>query len=78
MGVPAEILAVPRPVNTIVEDRHTDSAKRYAVRERAGVKYVKGHNPMPVNGKVIGHIIDFKFIPKVDNQQYSEPTCLQY
>ena len=78
MGVPAEILAVPRPVNTIVEDRHTDSAKRYAVRERAGVKYVKGRNPMPVNGKVIGHIIDFKFIPKVDNQQYSEPTCLQY
>ena len=33
---------------------------------------------MPVNGKVIGHIIDFKFVPKVKNQQYSEPECLQY
>ena len=35
MAVPAEIRAVPRPVNTIVDDSGTNSPKRYAVRQRA-------------------------------------------
>ena len=67
MTVPAEIRAVPRPVNTIVDDSGTNSPKRYAVRKRASSKYVPGGNPQPKNGKVIGHIIDYKLklpIPK--------------
>ena len=35
MAVPAEIRAVPRPVNTIVDDCGKDSLKRYAVRQRS-------------------------------------------
>lgn len=66
MGVPAEIRAVPRPVNTIVDDSGHDGPKRYAVRQRAATKYVAGGNPQPRNGKVIGHIIDLKFVPVGD------------
>ena len=47
MAVPEEIRMVERPVNTIVEDRGKDGPFRYAVRERNGVRYVKGGNPMP-------------------------------
>ena len=57
MAVPAEIRAVPRPVNTIVDDSGKDSLKRYAVRQRSSSKYVPGGNPQPRNGKVIGHIV---------------------
>ncbi len=58
MAVPASIRAVERPSNTIVEDNGRDGPNRYAVRLRAGVKYVPGGNPQPRNGKVIGHIVD--------------------
>ena len=64
MAVPEEIRAVPRPKNTIVEDSGRDGPKRYAVRERAHTVYVAGGNPQPHNGKVIGHIIDMKYVPK--------------
>ena len=64
MPVPAEIRAVPRPKNTIVEDNGREGPNRYSVRERTSTKYVAGSNPQPHNGKVIGHIIDFKFVPK--------------
>ncbi len=63
MAVPAEIRAVPRPVNTIVDDNGHDGPKRYAVRQRSSSKYVAGGNPQPRNGKVIGHIIDYKYVP---------------
>ena len=63
MAVPAEIRAVPRPVNTIVDDSGKDSLKRYAVRQRSSSKYVPGGNPQPRNGKVIGHIIGNKYVP---------------
>ena len=63
MAVPAEIRAVPRPKNTIVDDSGRDGPKRYAVRVRSSTKYVAGGNPQPSNGKVIGHIIDFKYVP---------------
>ena len=44
MPVPSHILSVPRPVNTIVEDRKTDSPKRYAVRARDGyTRSASGH-----------------------------------
>lgn len=64
MGVPKEIREVPRPVNTVVVDSGNDTDLRYAVRERAASgKYVPGRNPAPKNGRVIGHIIDFKYVP---------------
>ena len=65
MPVPEEIRRVDRPTNTIVVDTGSKGAKRYAVRERSGVKYVAGGNPQPVNGKIIGYIVDFVFTPKV-------------
>ena len=40
MAVPASIRAVERPSNTIIEDNGRDGPNRYAVRLRAGVKYV--------------------------------------
>ena len=62
MAVSEQIRAVERPVNTIVEDRGKDGPFLYAVRERSGVRYVKGGNPMPRNGHVIGHIIGGRFV----------------
>ena len=61
MAVPADIRAVPRPKNTIVDDSGREGPKRYAVRERSSTKYVAGGNPQPRNGKVIGHIIDYEY-----------------
>lgn len=63
MPVPESVRKVPRPKNTIVEDSGRDSDLRYSVRERAGSKYVSGHNPSPRNGKVIGHIINSEYVP---------------
>ena len=79
MKVPEEIRKVKRPVNTIVEDSGRDGPKRYSVRERSAVKYVPGENPQPHNGKVVGHIINFKFVP-VDNKASTEakPKMLSY
>ena len=63
MAVPEDIRAVPRPVNTIVDDSGSNGPKRYAVRQRTSSKYVPGGNLQPHNGKVIGHIIDHHFLP---------------
>ena len=73
MAVPADIRAVPRPKNTIVDDSGRDGPKRYAVRERASTKYVSGGNPQPRNGKVVGHIINYEYIP-VDTEIKSAPV----
>ena len=80
MAVPAEIRAVPRPKNTIVDDSGREGPKRYAVRERSYTKYVAGGNPQPHNGKVIGHIIDMKYVPISDapSKADSEPDMLSY
>ncbi len=69
MRVPEKIRAVPRPVNTIVDDSGRDGPKRYAVRQRSKIKYVPNGNPQPINGKVIGHIIDYKFVPIEDKSK---------
>ncbi len=63
MGVPESIRKVERPKNTVVHDSGKDTKYRYSVRERNGAKYVPGKNPQPRNGKVVGHIIDGKFVP---------------
>lgn len=80
MAVPAEIRAVPRPKNTIVDDSGREGPKRYAVRERSYTKYVAGGNPQPHNGKVIGHIIDMKYVPVGDVQAKADvaPDMLSY
>ena len=78
MAVPEEIRMVERPVNTIVEDRGKDGPFRYAVRERNGVRYVKGGNPMPRNGHVIGHIIDGRFVPVKEKTAPKGADSLSY
>lgn len=80
MAVPAEIRAVPRPKNTIVDDSGREGPKRYAVRERSYTKYVAGGNPQPHNGKVIGHIIDMKYVPvhAEETKSCAEPDMLSY
>ena len=78
MGVPADIRAVPRPKNTIVVDSGRETVNRYAVVKRAYVKYIPGGNPQPRNGKVIGHIINYKFVEISEKNIYSGPSKLQY
>lgn len=61
MPIPKEILAVPRPKNTVViaygKDRHL-----FAVRQRVGCRNDNGRH-LPVNGPTIGHIIDGMYVP---------------
>ena len=76
MAVPADIRAVKRPVNTIVDDSGRDGPKRYAVRERSGAKYVHGGNPQPRNGKVIGHIIDYVYVPLEEKSCVELPAAM--
>lgn len=78
MAVPKEIRAVPRPKNTIVDDSGKDGLKRYAVRQRSSTKYVPGGNPQPRNGKVIGHIIDNKYVPLQDKNKAEGQDILSY
>lgn len=78
MAVPADIRAVERPVNTIVDDSGRDGPKRYAVRERTSTKYIPGGNPQPRNGKVIGHIIDHQYVPINVSIAEAGPDMLSY
>ncbi len=78
MAVPPEIRAVPRPKNTVVVDSGRDGPKRYSVRERRGVKYIKGGNPQPCNGRVIGHIINMQFVPLKEKAAPTGPQILSY
>lgn len=78
MKVPEEIRKVERPSNTVVENSGHSGVFQYAVKERAKAKYVKGENPKPRNGKVIGHIINFKYVPVEAKPLSAEPECLSY
>ena len=78
MAVPKYIRDVPRPTNTIVIDNGKDGPYRYAVRERQGIQYVAGGNPQPINGKVIGHIIDGKYVSKQQAVLDVPPDMLSY
>jgi len=77
MPVPETIRLVKRPINTVIDDNNRDGPLRYAVRERAGTKYVPGKNPQPRNGRVIGHIIADKFVPII-KKTANEPEILSY
>ena len=77
MSVPKNIRNVERPKNTIVDDSGRDGVNRYSVRARSGVKYIKGGNPQPENGRVIGHIIGDRFVP-ITEKISDEPDSLSY
>ena len=77
MAVPEEVKRF-RPVNTTVYDAGRDGPKRFFVRERIGCKYIKGHNPQPVYGKVIGYIYEGKFIPKGLELKTDTPDSLSF
>lgn len=62
MPIPKEILAVERPVNTVVVAYGKDRS-RFAVRQRVGCRYVGGRR-LPVNGPTIGHIVDGRYVPR--------------
>jgi len=78
MGVAREILDVPRPRNTIVNDSKVDGPNRYAVRARQGSKYETGTNPRPINGPVIGHIVNGKYVPVVPKAGSDGAGMLSY
>ena len=78
MAVPESIRMVKRPVNTIVDDNGRDGPLRYAVRQRAGTRYVPGGNPRPSNGRVIGHIIGDEYVPKIQETAAGGPQMLSY
>lgn len=78
MPVPEEIRKIPRPVNTIVDDNGRPGRLRYAVRERAGSKYIPGGNTQPRNGRVIGHIIEGEYVPVKSKTAQKGPNMLSY
>ena len=59
--VPESIRKIKRPLNTIVQA--TKNPNVYMVIKRIGCKYVDGRR-IPVNGPVVGHIIDGKYVEK--------------
>ena len=63
MAIPEEIRRVARPKNTVVVLSGSKGANLYAVRERAGFKYGPRGNPQPINGRIIGHIVDGRYVP---------------
>jgi len=78
MAVPEKVRKVQRPKNTVVDDNGRDGPLRYAVRERAGIKYIPGGNPQPRNGRVVGHIVDDRYVPVQENTASSGPDMLSY
>ena len=64
MPIPKEILAVERPVNTVVF-AYGKNKNLYAVKQRIGCKYKDGGR-YPVTGPTIGHIVNNKFVPCPD------------
>ena len=61
MPIPKEILAVPRPKNTVVIVYGKDK-NLFAVRQRVGCKNVNGRH-IPINGPTIGHIVNGEYVP---------------
>ncbi|MBQ0081302.1 MAG: transposase [Alistipes sp.] len=65
MPIPKEILAVKRPVNTIVIV-YGKNKNHYAVRQRVGCRLVDGRH-IPINGPTIGHIQNGVYVPKSEH-----------
>ena len=75
MAVPESLRKIERPVNTIVEYSDRDTMYRYEVRERGKIVYENGSNPRPKNVKVVGHIIDGKFVPRKEKTSNVPEMC---
>ena len=78
MSVPELIRKVDRPRNTVVVDTGNEGVFRYAVRERADSVYLPNKNPQPRNGKIIGHIIEGKYVAKREKTANAGPAFLSY
>ena len=78
MAIPEEIRRVARPKNTVVVLSGTKGSNLYAVRERAGFKYSPIGNPQPINGRIIGHIVDGRYVPLHESLSLAEPDMLSY
>ncbi|MDR1134605.1 MAG: transposase [Clostridiales Family XIII bacterium] len=78
MAVPLDVRQVERPKNTIVDDNGGNGPNRYAVRARGDSKYIPGHNPQPKNGRVLGHIVDGRFVPIQNKTAYDGSDMLSY
>ena len=78
MAIPEEIRRVARPKNTVVVQSGSKGANLYAVRERAGFKYGPKGNPQPINGRIIGHIVDGRYVPLHESLSLAEPDMLSY
>lgn len=76
MPVPSNIRQVERPKNTVVVD--SASGNNYPVRERSSTRYIPGGNPQPVNGKVIGHIVNGVYVPIKPKTAANGPDMLSY
>ncbi len=61
MAIPKDILAVARPVNTIVF-AYGKEKNLYAVKQRIGCRRKEGRN-LPVTGATIGHIVNHVYVP---------------
>ena len=73
MGVPEEIRAVERPPNTVVI-QYGKNKDRYAVKQRIGCRSVNGRK-IPIEGPIIGHIIDGAYVPKPTTPNISMSNC---
>lgn len=78
MAVPEDVRCVERPKNTIVVDNKHDGPNRYAVRSRTSVKYIPNGNPQPVNGNVVGHIINGVYVPVQEKLADKGPDMLSF
>ena len=70
MGIPEEIRKVERPANTVVVAYGKEKDK-YAVRSRTGCKNINGRR-VPVEGPIIGHIVNGQYVPIDDKTRVSE------
>ena len=68
MGVPQEIRDVERPTNTIVQENRSSKGVIYSVRKRDGYFIDEKGNPCPINSCVIGHIINGKYVPILEEK----------
>lgn len=72
MPIPKDILAVKRPKNTVVY-AYGKNKDHYCVKARIGCKRVNGKN-IPINGPVIGHIINYTYVPKDEKKTVSNSS----
>lgn len=71
MAVPKDVRMVERPTNTIVI-AYGKNKDKYAVKQRIGCRNIGGRR-VPVDGPVVGHITDGKYVPAAAETQDAGP-----